>query len=561
MRISILILCGMTAVTLRAQEPILTPAEPADSIHDLDIRPSLGVPAHTENDRTIYEPSARDHALYLEAARRSLGDGAAGTVSGLTVIQTNFTDPEFGNVAFLIWTEPEENAAVVITVLSGEDTIIMGEVDPVPPEQRDTGDVTNSVFIDQLPAGPLTFRVEEGGVPDDALEVDQLMLEEQPFADVEDLSCSEGATALNGTCTLVIEWNAVEPLPSFHLMVANDQSLGTTVTGLDELFAVPGQFPDLYSIINIGFLETADGIYRGGFMTTECELNCDDNPCAPPGGIQVCQFGFGDDAGANALRLQWTNLGDYESINLTIDGEQRGAFDGAAQLGAVSNVTVGQHTVGLQGVCNGVPTDVAETTVTVLAATPHATPIADGILCEWTADRGDGISSTAVSWEIQDPSVFADLFIVDVNGNGGYLGSIPGTTNAVSVSNTAPDDVIFIQFFARTQGGCYGSDQIACEPPGNLYIPGNCNGIGVAPQITSAIFGLNWLFADGDTPPCLAACDHDGDGGVAINDMISILNFLFVDGAPAPAGWVDGEPRCLSAPIAACATPNPNCPL
>jgi hypothetical protein len=70
------------------------------------------------------------------------------------------------------------------------------------------------------------------------------------------------------------------------------------------------------------------------------------------------------------------------------------------------------------------------------------------------------------------------------------------------------------------------------------YIPGLCNGDGDKPDISSPVFGLNFLFGGGPRPPCVKACEANGAGGVDISDMVYVLNFLF-GGGRAPVGWRD----------------------
>jgi hypothetical protein len=86
----------------------------------------------------------------------------------------------------------------------------------------------------------------------------------------------------------------------------------------------------------------------------------------------------------------------------------------------------------------------------------------------------------------------------------------------------------------------------SCGSGGSFrFIPGLCNGIGTGPSgrqpdISSPVFGLSRLFAGTRAPPCAAACDSNGDGGVDISDMVYVLSYLF-SGGPAPADWVDGS--------------------
>lgn len=69
------------------------------------------------------------------------------------------------------------------------------------------------------------------------------------------------------------------------------------------------------------------------------------------------------------------------------------------------------------------------------------------------------------------------------------------------------------------------------------FVRGDCNGDGeVTGSITDALFGLRFLFiGDVARPPCLAACDANGDGDFSsVTDAIYTLNFNFRGGPPPP---------------------------
>ena len=68
--------------------------------------------------------------------------------------------------------------------------------------------------------------------------------------------------------------------------------------------------------------------------------------------------------------------------------------------------------------------------------------------------------------------------------------------------------------------------------------------------MTDAVFLLNYNFLGARTPPCLAACDANGDGRVAgqVTDAVYLLNYNFLGGtapvAPFPecgAGILPGD--------------------
>ncbi|MEE8141586.1 MAG: hypothetical protein V3T77_00660, partial [Planctomycetota bacterium] len=73
-------------------------------------------------------------------------------------------------------------------------------------------------------------------------------------------------------------------------------------------------------------------------------------------------------------------------------------------------------------------------------------------------------------------------------------------------------------------------DVMLCDIP---FQRGECNDDGRGMDISDAIFIIFYMFADGDRPPCLAACDVNGDGILDLADAIFVLNYLLFDG-PQP---------------------------
>ncbi len=57
--------------------------------------------------------------------------------------------------------------------------------------------------------------------------------------------------------------------------------------------------------------------------------------------------------------------------------------------------------------------------------------------------------------------------------------------------------------------------------------------------IADPIFGLTFIFLEGEDPTCLDTCDIDDDGVLGLLDMILLLNHLFVEGPPPAAPYPD----------------------
>ena len=66
-------------------------------------------------------------------------------------------------------------------------------------------------------------------------------------------------------------------------------------------------------------------------------------------------------------------------------------------------------------------------------------------------------------------------------------------------------------------------------------------------NISDAVFTLEWLFAGGPEPGCIAALNTNGDAEVNITDPVSILQFLFAGEIEPVAPFPDCGPGVLPA--------------
>jgi hypothetical protein len=151
----------------------------------------------------------------------------------------------------------------------------------------------------------------------------------------------------------------------------------------------------------------------------------------------------------------------------------------------------------------------------------------------------DSKRAVHVSWESDDPSVFADVYRL-ADGVRRFVARVPGYYEKVSFAPAAgasDKDSVLVQFFALRDGMCYGSDFLRCELDGvegvGPFLRGDCNQDGASlGSPTDAIFLLGFLFAGGTPPRCRAACDFDADGEVvgSPTDALYFLNFNFLGG-------------------------------
>lgn len=77
--------------------------------------------------------------------------------------------------------------------------------------------------------------------------------------------------------------------------------------------------------------------------------------------------------------------------------------------------------------------------------------------------------------------------------------------------------------------------------PAARFLRGDCNGDAKV-DLADAVCTLNWLFAGGEVPGCLAAANTNGDDAVNLPDAIHLFNFLFAAGAPPAAPY----PACAA---------------
>ncbi len=570
---------------LQADGPFLRPLERSDRFDLLKSDEGLGELVNREGELGLYRPGPATRRLAAWLMDRSrTGDGGGGNVRDLVAVETNFSDELNGNVVLLIWTEETPNLTNIRVVqVEGDVETVLGTVDALGGADLPGA---NSIFVINVPEGPITFIVEGNGEPMRA-ETTINILAEQPFSDVENFTCAEGETNDLGNCDMIITWDTPPPLPGYHVILLGPVDgppdyVIQTPGGATDRVAIGNLLPGLlppgdYELTNLGFLETPENpenLYRGGAVETTCTLECTGDQCFPPANLSVCQSAYSAEAG-NEVRMEWINRGSYVGVDVFLDDESSGTVLPDAQgefpdFVALGGVSPGEHTIGIQAVCEGNEVaDPVEATITIVDTTPHPNPVVD-LSCEFI--DGDPTAEppvpdqTVATWTNADPSAFFDIYVVDANQNTFYLGAAPGDLETISVINTTPDVTLVLQFFSENaNGSCYGSERLSCRPPppGNIFIRGDCNGAGGVPQITSAVFGLNWLFGGGEnpSPPCQAACDANADGPVNISDMVYILNFLFGGTAPPP-GWIDANtPVCEVESVENCAAGLEVCPF
>jgi hypothetical protein len=585
---SIILLHGFGA-GVSGQEPFLGPGVWKDRkpgpAHPAIVQKARGrlpaaIPHGLTGDVLVGEANGlRAYSLSAAARERSpgllrtSGDGGGADVAGLFLIQDRFLDSECAfplecdlpcNVVIMAWEETTENTGGVDLLVDGQ---LLGTVPGLPAAELPG---INIAFVYGVQAGLHLFRIEDaaGTTGDEAgFEV----LDAQPFRDVSGVACRQGDAAGDGTCDLLVDWVNGGPfageiglvLDGTFLGVVPGTSLGVTISDVpagEHCVAV-------FGITQFG--EGSDAIYRGCFLETCCTVTCERPDCQPPNGLLACQVAYGPNDVDNLVLVTWANGESPYAAGVTVlvDGSPRETLEGDDEITILDGLTPGPHVFGIQGDCgppNGAST-ITEVTFPVLDASPHTSPItAEGLTCSFTPDPdGDGLdtSFTTATWVADAPSNFIDVYILREDQLF-YLGTIPGNATGVEVTETLEEDRISLQFYATVGGNCYASPFFTCPPaapPTNRYMQGLCNGTDATLTITSAVFFLNFLFLGSvPEPPCLKACDANGDAAGNITDAVFILGYLF-SGGPPPTLWVDSDADGAPDPTCTQAAPEDDC--
>ena len=418
----------------------------------------------------------------------------------------------------------------------------------------------NYYLIEDLPPGSYTLSAQGGaGLLGSA---EQSVTDTPPAAlgTPADVVCE--AQDNNGTCEISVEWREASPAPTAYQVYLDGKLVLETLPGNPPGATFPasslGEHCVSVASIVTGLEPTLLGRFRSSPVTSCCDVPCGAVVCPPPEVLQASQVRFGPGPADNAVLARWRLPAPpyANGIAAKLNGQITEQLLGSATSHVFEGLAPSQaYEIAVQGDC-GDPAGTSGTLfelVSIVAQTPHVNPTAGPLECAWSAEGG---GQTSVRWENAAPSVFIDVYRV-AQAEPQFFARIQGTRTSIILHGTAASDEIELQFFGQYDNWTYAAAPIRCQPTsgGSLFVRGICDGQGPRPSITSAIFGLQFLFAGGPTPPCAEACEANGDGRTDIADMIYILNFLFLGGNP-PAGWPGVDPTCEEAPADRCAEPN-----
>jgi hypothetical protein len=295
-------------------------------------------------------------------------------------------------------------------------------------------------------------------------------------------------------------------------------------------------------------------------------------PAMARAAFDTVQFGYSDPEDGNVVALLWdqTTAG---SVRVEVDGALIGTVEGGAGRNVVSvtNVPEGEHSF-----------EVFQGTTSLGSLNQEVLPIpmiSRVSITDCTQSNNPNECEIEVTGESDGPPVtYIDIFvdgqfavqaIEEENATEFGPVTVPITTKGDheivaqwTMERDDPDNFRLGSFISIGSTTCSTTCPLSTL---ESYTPGVCNGSGAEPNLSSPIFGLNYLFASGTAPPCIQACDANDDGDVNVADMIYVLNFLF-SGGPAPRAWTDRngdavpDPACVTAAAGEdCATSHASC--
>ncbi len=128
--------------------------------------------------------------------------------------------------------------------------------------------------------------------------------------------------------------------------------------------------------------------------------------------------------------------------------------------------------------------------------------------------------SDPVAWQATQATIGAR-----VQNNQSLVQAFPGLIDELAVYGDALSDEAIC---AHYEAG------INPQPDAPGFRRGDANADG-ALNVTDGVFVFSYLFAGGDTPPCIKAADSNDTGVVDLTDGVLVLNFLFSTGVePSP---------------------------
>jgi len=405
--------------------------------------------------------------------------------------------------------------------------------------------------LDDVAPGLYTFEVRgaTGSIGSQA----QSVLDERPeeLGVPADVQCEAQEQA--GRCAVSISWTHSDPAPAYYEIFLDGAFQTATQDASQSAAELPATTTGGHCVAVAAAVVKQGGAltgrFRGEAVESCCDIPCGAEPCPSPSGLSLAQVKYGAGAESCAVLARWESPSPYRvGTRIQLNGSEIDIIDGSLTSYVAGKLApLRSYEIAVQGDC-GPPSGVsgrAFELIPVLPETPHTSPLDGEPTCTWAPTDG---GRTLVNWAPREPSVFVEVHVLRGNERI-FHARITDVVTSAAVPGTTAQDAIELQFFAERDGYVYGSQPFVCRPPeggGPRFTRGVCNGVGDRPNLTSAVFGLNFLFLGGQAPPCLEACNVNGDTAFNISDPVFILNFLFLGESPPPQ-WGGTEPICEEA--------------
>lgn len=487
-------------------------------------------------------------ALAVLLLRTSAANG-----EGFRATQFRFEQSEGANAVVLDWTR--------------------GPTDPTDLEVVENGRVvtrikaisgTNTYELDGVASGSYTYEIRAvtGVIGSQA----QTILPTRPeeLGTPQDVECEPQSQ--QGLCELQVSWSATDPTPTYHDILLDGSFLLATADALTSTVTFPATTAGIHCVAVAAAVSLQSGgvtgRFRGLAVESCCEVPCGAEPCPAPTALSLAQVKFGPGAEENSVLARWESPSPYRvGTRILVNGSEVDLIDGGANSHVISRLASSRaYEIAVQGDC-GTPSGTSSRAFDLIrlrSETPHTNPVAGDPTCDWVAANG---GRTTVRWTAAEPSLFVDIHLIR-DQERIFHARLGDAATSVTVDGTAATDAIELQFFAEQNGNVFGSQPLLCRPAtGSLprFTRGVCNGVGDRPNLTAAVFALNFLFSGGPAPPCLEACNVNGDGNLNLSDPVYLLNYLFRGESPPPA-WGGADPICETATASAdCAQAHPTC--
>lgn len=422
----------------------------------------------------------------------------------------------------------------------------------------------NSFELNDLPPGLAVLEATGPSGPVGRATINVLESRPENLARAEDLSFD--TREVDGRCEIIVTWATGDPPPAYHDVLLDGIYAGSTpgpaVESVTVLSPVLGQHCVAVVPVLVIESEAAPGRYRGEPSEACGDVPCGAGICPPPTDFSIAQTGYGSGEQDCAVLARWRveTPGQLQAIRLGVNGTDTGFAAPAAFVALFERLGPGRaYELSVRSDC-GAPSGLSTRTfdqIVTLAQSPLPNPILGAPTCTFEPAAGGSLNA---SWQIDAPATYIEVSLVRGGGAPELVQKLDGAATSVSIPGAIATDELELQFFLGQDSSFYGSPAIRCGA-GNVrrLVHGVCGGQGARPNISNAIFGLNYLFTGGAEPGCLAACFVNGDDRLDLADMVYLLAFLFTGGAP-PQGWGGLDPVCQPAEASEdCASSNPAC--